>query len=83
MTAVRTIVVDGEGLAMPASLREALGIKPGDAVLVETQAGELRIPPESPPLRRLQRRLGKYAVEGRYLSDELLVERRAETVRGD
>lgn len=83
MTALRTIVADGDDLTIPASLREALGIKPGDAVLVETDGGELRIKPEHSALRRLQRRLSKYAVAGRYPSDDLIADRRAEAARGD
>ena len=66
MTALRTIVVDGEDLAIPASLRDALGIKPGDVVLVETQGSELRIRPESTPLERLQAFLAPYAPQDGY-----------------
>lgn len=83
MTALRAIVVEGDDLTIPASLRDALGVKPGDAVLIETHGSELRIKPEHTALRRLQRRLGKYALEGRYPSDELIAERRAEAARGD
>ena len=81
MTALRTIVVDGEDLAIPASLRDALGIKPGDVVLVETQGSALRIRPESTPLERLQAFLAPYAPKDGYASDELIADRRAEIER--
>ena len=83
MDAVRVVVAEGDSLAVPESFREALGIKPGDAVLVETDGRELRITPENAALRRLQQRLSKYTREGHYVSDELIADRHAEAARGD
>ena len=83
MGAVRVIVAEGESLAVPAGFREALGIKPGDAVLVETHGRELRVVPENAALRRLQQRLSKHTRDGRYVSDELIADRHAEAERGD
>ena len=83
MSAMRMIVAEGEGLAVPTSLRDAFGIKPGDAVLVETDGRDLRITPEHAALRRLQRRLSKHTREGHYVSDELIADRHAEAERGD
>lgn len=82
MDPVRVIVAEGEDLSIPASFRDALGVKPGDAVVVEMCKGEVRIRSEqTAALRRLQAVLRPYAPEGRYVSDELIADRRAEAER--
>ncbi len=81
MSALRKIVGEGEELTVPASLREAMGVKPGDTVLVEVHGQELRIRSELSALRRVQQRLRKHVVDGHLVSDELIAERRAEAAR--
>ncbi len=82
METLRTTVDEGEGLTIPATLRDALRIKPGDTVVIETHGGELRIrSAQTAALRRLQEFLRPHAPEGRYASDELIAERRAEAER--
>lgn len=81
VTALRAIVVEGDDLTIPASLRDALGVKPGDAVLIETQGSELRIRPESTPIERLQAFLAPYAPKDGYASEKLIADRRAEAER--
>ena len=81
MDALRAIVMEGETLTVPASLRDALGIKPGDAVVVETHGQELRIRPERSALDRLQEFLAPYAPKDRVASDQLIAGRCAEAER--
>lgn len=83
MDALVTMLADGDELTMPASLREALGVKPGDVVSIERHGDELRIRPELDALRRLQARLAPYRPKPGepYVSDELIAERHAEAER--
>jgi AbrB family looped-hinge helix DNA binding protein len=68
----------GEGgrLVIPAPMREALGIKPGDKVIVEQHDTELRIYSFREAGRRVQAIARKYIPEGVSLSDEVIEERR-------
>ncbi len=83
MNAVRKILVEGEDLSVPANIRDAMGLKPGDAVLLELHGDELRIKPELSALRRLQAKLAPHRPqEGEpQVSDELIADRRAEAAR--
>lgn len=83
VTALRKTLAEGEALTVPDSLRDAMGLRPGDVVVMELHGSELRIRPERAALRRLQARLSKYVTAGRYISDELIAERRAEAARDD
>ncbi len=68
-------------VVIPAAIREQLGIKPGDTVLMEAQDGVLLI--ESYPTRvaRIQRDLAHLRRPGILASDELIAERREEARR--
>jgi len=63
-------------IAIPASFREALGIRAGDEVLLRVERYELRITTQQSRIRRAQRRAQRYAKRGSSLVDELLAERR-------
>lgn len=65
-------------VVIPAPIREQLGVKPGDPILMEVEDGVLRI--ESYPTRiaRIQRELAQYIPPGVSLVDELIAERREE-----
>jgi AbrB family looped-hinge helix DNA binding protein len=69
-------------LVIPARYRQALGIEPGDEVLVRLEEGSLRIVSRSEALRRAQRRVREIVGKGACLSDELIAMRRAERRRG-
>ena len=81
MTAQRKTLVEGDDFVVPASFRDAMGVKPGDTVLVELHGRELRISPDLSALERIQEFLAPYAPQGSYLSDQLIAERRAEAER--
>lgn len=68
-------------IVIPAAIRQQLGVKPGDPVLMDVENGSLRI--ESYPTRiaRIQRELAQYIPPGTSLADELIAERREEARR--
>ena len=83
MDALRTPLLDGDGLTVPSSLRQALGLRPGDAMLVELHGDELHIRAEASALRRVQDLLAPFgpAPGEPLISDQLIAERRAEAAR--
>ena len=63
-------------VVIPASYRKALGIKPGDEVILRMEDGELRITTMKRRIERAQRLVRKYVKPGVSLVDELIAERR-------
>jgi hypothetical protein len=58
-----------------------MGLKAGDAVVMEVEDGVLRIEPHRARIRRIQESLGRLIPPGRCLSDELIADRREEARR--
>lgn len=81
MSAERGRLVSGGRLQIPARVRRELGLKDGDAVIMETVKGELRVRPYRDVLAGIQARLRKYIPESMSLADELIADRRAEADR--
>jgi AbrB family looped-hinge helix DNA binding protein len=65
-------------VVIPAPFREALGLKPGDEVILRLEEDELRLTTMRHRINRAQRRARKYVKPGVSLVDELLAERRTE-----
>ena len=65
-------------LVIPASFRKALGINPGDEVVLRLEDDELRITTLKHRIARAQRLVRKYVKPGVSLADELIAERREE-----
>jgi AbrB family looped-hinge helix DNA binding protein len=65
-------------VVIPASFRKALGINPGDEVVLRMEDDELRITTIKRRLERAQRLVRKYVKPGTSLVDELIAERRRE-----
>jgi AbrB family looped-hinge helix DNA binding protein len=63
-------------VVIPASYRKALGIKPGDEVILRMEDNELRITTMKRRIERAQRRIRQYVKPGVSLADELIAERR-------
>ena len=63
-------------VVIPASFRKALGIKPGDEVILSLEEDELRITTMKRRIERAQRHVRKYVKPGVSLVDELIAERR-------
>ena len=72
----RTRVNENGRLVIPASFRKALGINPGDEVVLRLEDDELRITTLKHRIARAQRLVRKYVKPGVSLVDELIAERR-------
>lgn len=69
-------------IVIPAGIRQKLGLKPGDTVLMKLeQDGVLRIESHMARIRKIQEELKKYIKPGVSMSDELIAERREEARR--
>jgi AbrB family looped-hinge helix DNA binding protein len=79
---MKTTIREGGRLVIPATYRKALGIKPGDEVLVTIEDGEIRVVSTRQAIARAQTLLRRYIPKGRKLSEELIKERREEAARG-
>ncbi|MEE4302203.1 MAG: AbrB/MazE/SpoVT family DNA-binding domain-containing protein [Pseudomonadales bacterium] len=67
-------------IVIPASLRRALGLAPGDRLVVRAEGGALVLERPDAALRRLQARFDGVR-DGVSLAEELIAERRAEAAR--
>ncbi|WP_420910695.1 AbrB/MazE/SpoVT family DNA-binding domain-containing protein [Qipengyuania spongiae] len=73
----------GGRLVVPATLREALGVKPGDQLFMKVADGMLQVWSQQQAIIRAQARLRDLTGGKRSLVDELLAERRAEAAGED
>ena len=74
-------MIDGGKLVVPAAMRRALGMKPGDTLLVEVSDGELHVRTTERAFEKARDILRRYVPEGVSLVDELIADRRAEAAR--
>jgi AbrB family looped-hinge helix DNA binding protein len=63
-------------IVIPSLFRRALGISPGDTVVLRLEKDELRISTLRQRLAKAQRMLRKHVPKGTSLVDELIAERR-------
>ncbi len=82
MGAIKTTLGEGGRLVIPAEYRKALGLKPGDKVILVLEEGELKVITLRQAVERAQALVRQYIPEGRSLSQELIRERREEAARG-
>ena len=74
--------IGGAGrIVIPAEMRQAMMVKPGDTVTAEVVDGEFRIVSPRIALKRVQALAQKYKKPGVSVVDELIAERRAEARR--
>lgn len=71
----------GGRIVIPGAFRKALGLRPGDEVVLLLEDGELRILTKEQAIRRAQVIVRKHVQSGRRLAEELIEERRAEARR--
>jgi AbrB family looped-hinge helix DNA binding protein len=76
-----TRVASGGRIVIPAAYRKALGIHPGDEVVLALEEGQLRMFSRTEALRRLQTKIAKVVPRTVSLSAELIRERRREAKR--
>jgi AbrB family looped-hinge helix DNA binding protein len=77
----RTRLGSGGRLVIPAEIRQELGLKEGDRLVMRVEDGELRIMRYAEVIRRVQESMRPYIVPGKSIVDELIAERRAEVAR--
>ena len=63
---------------IPAPFRKALGIEPGDELVLTLDDGQLRLTTREHAISRAQETIGRRVAGGASLVDELIDERRAE-----
>ncbi|SRR5579871_6175632 len=68
-------------IVIPAAIREAIGVKPGDSIVMEAQDGVLRIESYPTLVARIQREFAHLIKPGVLASDELIADRREEVQR--
>lgn len=68
----------GGRVLIPASMREALGVSEGDALMATVENGEVRMLPLAESVRRAQALVRAHVPAGVSLVDELLADRRRE-----
>lgn len=73
---VRARLNENGRIIIPASFRKALGIVPGDEVILRLDEDELRLTTRKHRVARAQRNARKYVPRGVSLADELIAERR-------
>jgi antitoxin PrlF len=75
---MKTIIREGGRLVIPSAYRKALGLKPGDEVLLILEEGEIRIISARRAVTRAQSLVRRYIPQDKYLSAELILERHKE-----
>ena len=75
----------GEGgrLVIPAAMREALGVKPGDDIALEIVDGELRVKSYISVIKDIQARVKALVPPGVDIVEDFLAERRKEQRRSE
>jgi AbrB family looped-hinge helix DNA binding protein len=78
---MKTILGEGGRIVIPVGYRKAMGLKPGDELLLTLDNDELRVVSTRKAVARAQALVRKYVPEGVSLVDELIKERREEASR--
>jgi AbrB family looped-hinge helix DNA binding protein len=81
--AVRATVGEGGRLVIPAEMRKAMGVKPGDTLILKVNDGELTAISQLVSVRKVQERLVPYKRPGENAVDEFLKDRRNEQQQSD
>jgi AbrB family looped-hinge helix DNA binding protein len=67
----------GGRIVIPADMRDAMGLKPGDGILLSYEEGAMRLVTLAETVRQLQDMTNQYVPEGVSLVDGFIAERRA------
>ncbi len=73
---VTTTIAEGGRIVIPASFRRALGVRPGDEILLRFEDGEVRITSRAQARRRAREYVRSLVPKGTSLMHELIRERR-------
>lgn len=78
MAPVKTHLSQGGRIVIPAGYRKALGLKPGDDVVLVLEGNEVRLVTPRQAVKRAQLLVRQFVPRGRALTDELIKDRRQE-----
>lgn len=78
---MKTTIGEGGRLVIPAAYRKALGLKPGDEVIIALEDGEIRVISIQQAIAQAQSVVRRYVPKKRRLSEELIEERKEEAAR--
>lgn len=67
---------EGGRVVIPAAMRAALGVAPGDALIAWIEDGELRLTTRAAAVRRVQSMAARYKEPGESVVDAFIAERR-------
>lgn len=81
MPQVKTKLGEGGRLVIPAEYREAMGVKPGDDLVLVLEARSVRVLTPRDAVKQAQALVRRYVPEGTRLVAELIDERRQESRR--
>jgi AbrB family looped-hinge helix DNA binding protein len=76
-----TKVNENGRILIPAAIREQMGIKPGDSVVLTLEDGVLRVESYRAIIRKMQQEMQQYKKPGVSVTDEFIAERREEARR--
>jgi bifunctional DNA-binding transcriptional regulator/antitoxin component of YhaV-PrlF toxin-antitoxin module len=78
--AVKIKILEGGRLIVPAPFRKQLGLIKGDTVLCSIQGGKLTVEKRSAAIAEVQAMMARFVPVGVSLADELVAERREESL---
>lgn len=81
MEQFRATLAENGRIVIPASVRQALGMEPGEELILSLGEDELRITTQRLRLAKIKAQIRKRIPAGRSLVDELIAERREEAKR--
>jgi antitoxin component of MazEF toxin-antitoxin module len=81
MVSIRVSNEEAGSIGLSDTYRAALGVTPGDEVVVTVQDNEIRVIPKVEALRRIQQMVREQVAPERSLAEELARERREEAAR--
>ncbi|MBK9705732.1 MAG: AbrB/MazE/SpoVT family DNA-binding domain-containing protein [Acidobacteria bacterium] len=81
MNGVTIRIAEGGRVVIPVEYRRALGLEPGDEVIIRLEDGGLRIVSRAEAVKQAQALIEQHVKKGRSLVDELSAERRKEASR--
>lgn len=81
MPAYKGRILSGGRVQIPADVRKELGLTDGASVRFEVVDGELRVRSREAVISAIQAEVRQYVPAGVNLSDEIILDRRAESLR--
>lgn len=78
MAPIKAHLSQGGRIVIPAGYRKALGLKPGDDVVLVLEGNEVRLVTPRQAVKRAQSLVRQFVPKGRALADDLIKDRRQE-----